>query len=1189
MRNTCVRWATPVLATMTLIIAAGMYQPDHFVSAQSPDPLLLPRLAFANLTYVGGFRLPRNAEGGDDFSYGGQHLAYNPARNSLFASSLHNNVAEVTIPVPANTTDPNQMPFASYLQPFTDPTEGHFREFENGGPNPAVLAGLLVQGNRLYATGSIYYDALDDQVVTHFSHSTDLSEQSFAGMSQVWETGKAGYVGGYMATIPLEWQSRLGGPSLTGQCCIPIVSRTSFGPAAFGFDPSGIGHNTALPATPLLYYTQDHPTLGPWEGTNAVYGGTTSMGGVAVIAGTRTALFVGRNGLGAFCYGHGVDDKALAGRPAADGVMNCYDPTTRDKGQHGYPYRYQIWAYDLADFAAVRAGTKQPWDVEPYGVWPLNLPFPAHGPVRIGGVAYDAQRQVLYVSQFRADVEGFAERPIVHTWKINGASSAATPLSPAVSLTTGSVAPQPTGALIRWSAAVTGPAATYEYKWSARANGAWSVLRDWSASSTLDWRPVTAASDARVAVAVRSSRGTASTDYPFAIFDPGIGVPSTPASSLKLTANRPAPQPAGSAIVWTASPTGGSGPMAYKWFVYELGLWNPVGSWTSSNQFTWRPASADGSYRVSAWVKRASSTAEGADASAEQSFAITEPADAPSNPRVDSVTLASDTTAPKPAGTTIVFTATPTGGSGALVYKWLVFNGALWQAMGSWTASNHFSWTPAAANAGYKVSVWVKRASSTLDEFEATAERPFAITAGAPGSTPPQTPPAPSGTRVASVALATNVPAPQPAGATIVWTATPTGGGSEHAYKWFVYELGLWKALGSWTASNHFSWTPTVANASYKVSVWVKRASSSAEGAEASSERPFAIAAAGSAPTPPPASTPPPATSSTRVSSVALTTNVPAPQPAGSTIGWTATASGGGTALVYKWFVYELGLWRPVGSWTASNHFTWNPAAANAGYKVSVWVKRASSTAEGAEASAERPFAITAAGSAPTPPPASTPPPATSSTRVSSVALATNMPAPQPAGSTIGWTATATGGGTALVYKWFVFELGLWKPVGSWTASNHFNWTPAVANSSYRVSVWVKRASSAAEGAEASAERPFAIITAGSPPAPAPVPGSTRVISVALTTNLPAPQKATSTITWTATPTGGTTALAYKWFVFDGGRWTPVGSWTSSNQFIWTPTKANANYRVSAGVKSAATAADQAEASSERPFAITAP
>ena len=266
MRKKCVLWAKPVLATLATIIAVSVLQFSGTLSAQSsPDPLTLPRLSFSDFTYLGGFRMPRANAGNDSFSYGGQHLAYNPVRNSLFGSSLHSNVAEVTIPAPVNTADVNQMPYATYLQGFSDPSEGHFREIEQGGPNGAIMGGLLVHGNRLFATGSIYYDAQNSQVVSHFSHSTDLSEPSYLGMSQVWETGKAGYVGGYMTNIPSEWQALLGGPALTGQCCIPIVGRTSYGPAAFGFNPSAIGNNTSVPASPLLYYPSNHTTLGPWE------------------------------------------------------------------------------------------------------------------------------------------------------------------------------------------------------------------------------------------------------------------------------------------------------------------------------------------------------------------------------------------------------------------------------------------------------------------------------------------------------------------------------------------------------------------------------------------------------------------------------------------------------------------------------------------------------------------------------------------------------------------------------------------------------------------------------------------------------------------------------------------------------------------------------------------------------------
>ena len=1141
MRKKCVLWAKPVLVTLTIIIAVSVQLFSGTLSAQSsPDPRTLPRLAFSDFTYLGGFRLPRAIQGNDDFSYGGQHLAHNPARNSLFGSSLHSNVAEFTIPAPVNTTDVNQMPFAAYLQGFSDPSEGHFREIEQGGPNGAVMGGLLVQGNRLYATGSIYYDAMNSQVVSHFSHSTNLSESSYVGMSQVWETGKAGFVGGYMTNVPSEWQSLLGGPALTGQCCIPIVTRTSFGPAAFGFDPAHIGAGTSVTASPLLYYTKEHATLGPWDGANAAYGATAAMGGVAVIAGTRTVLFIGRNGLGTYCYGHGVSDPALGGTRAADGQLNCYDPASSDKGTHAYPYRYQIWAYDLADFAAVKAGTKQPWEIVPYAVWPFDLPTPERT-VEIGGVAYDAQRQLLYVAQYRADTDGYAQRPIIHTLKINAPSSIAPapPSTTTVSATPSVAPPQLSGASITWTAAATGPNSAYEYKWFASAGGVTTLLQDWSAAQTYVWRPTVGASDMRIIVWTRSTGNTANVfeakaEYPFKIADMAADTlptsVSSPVASVALNTNLAAPQPASSTIVWTATPTGGSGALVYKWFLSSDGAsWSTIGSWTTSNQFSWTPTAVSANYRVSAWVKRASNPKDEWEATAERQFAIIEPSVA-SSP-VSGVALTTNVPSPQPVGSTIAWTASASGGTGALVYKWFVSNdGASWTTNGLWTASNQFTWTPAVANANARVSVWVKRASNPKDEWEATSERPFAITV-------PSSP-------VASVALTTNVPSPQPTGATIVWTATPTGGSGPLVYKWFVSNDGAsWTTNGLWTASTQFSWTPAVAYGNYRVSAWVKRASNPKDEWEATSEVPFAI-------------TEP----SFPVASLALTTNLPSPQPAGSTIVFTATPTGGTGAPVYKWFVSNDGVsWSTNGAWTASNQFTWTPAVANANSRVSAWVKRASNPKDEWEATSERPFAITEP-----------------SFPVAGVALTTDVPAPQEMSSTIVWTAAPTGGTGPLVYKWFVSADGAtWNAVESWTSSNQFSWTPTVASASYRVSVWVKRASNPAEAAEALSEQLFAI--------------QAPVTSVALTSSLPSPQPLSAAIEWTATPTGGTgDALVYMWFVSndDGVTWTAAGPWQESNRVTWTPTAVNPKYRVTVWVKHATNPSDYPEASAQRRFAI---
>lgn len=382
--------------------------------AQTPDPSTLPLVQQTGVQYVGSFKVPHDASNGETFEFGGLSLAFNPAHNSLFVSNRAGHVAEVSIPALSAGADTSKWNAASYLQGFADPTEGHLGQIGNEGLS---LGGLLVQNNTLYGTGWIYYDANNAQRVSHYSHSLQLNQASFVGWSSVWDAAKTGYVSGYLAAIPVEHLARLGGPTLTGQCCIPIVSRTSFGPDAFAFDASKIAAAVTVPASPLLYYTGEHPTLGAWAESNLVYGMTTGMGGVVLPSGTRSALFVGRNGMGTACYGEGTPDPALVGKPTSDGSHYCLDPVNNYKGTHAYPYRHQIWAYDLNDFAAVKAGTKQPWEVTPYGVWALEFPV-VQEDFNIGGVGYDAQRRLMYVSQPSADPEGY--RPLIHVYLVTG-------------------------------------------------------------------------------------------------------------------------------------------------------------------------------------------------------------------------------------------------------------------------------------------------------------------------------------------------------------------------------------------------------------------------------------------------------------------------------------------------------------------------------------------------------------------------------------------------------------------------------------------------------------------------------------------------------------------------------------------------------------------------------------------------
>ena len=107
MRETCAFWAKCGLVCLMILAGAGGMNSGR-VAAQSSDPSGLPLLSEGGLEYVGGFRLPNYTSNGEGFSFGGYAVAFSP--NSLFVSSYHGAVAEVSIPTPGNSSDFRALP-----------------------------------------------------------------------------------------------------------------------------------------------------------------------------------------------------------------------------------------------------------------------------------------------------------------------------------------------------------------------------------------------------------------------------------------------------------------------------------------------------------------------------------------------------------------------------------------------------------------------------------------------------------------------------------------------------------------------------------------------------------------------------------------------------------------------------------------------------------------------------------------------------------------------------------------------------------------------------------------------------------------------------------------------------------------------------------------------------------------------
>jgi hypothetical protein len=357
------------------------------------------RLNVGDLKHIGAFRLPFQPAAGQPlktFSFGGTALAFNPKGKSLFLVGHDHGqfVAEVSIPK-LKEGPINSLPTARMIQPFADVTGGLKKDRKIGG--------LLVDHDRLVWSVYVYYDAAGRETVSHGTSTLDLSRPQARGVYRLAGI-PAGAVAGSMSHVPRYWQQAFGAPVLTGLAGVPIVSRTSAGPCAVGFDPADLGPSPAGSRV-FLYYPLTRP-LAPLQQKNQVWNLVATMTGMVFIhyAGKSAVVFFGRRGLGDYWYG-----------PPNQGAHR--DPYHDGKGNHAPPYAESAWFYNPQDLLAV-SRRRQPWLAKPYAVEKLPGMYPAGGG-EVGGAAYDPESGRLYVSQLFVDRPNqYARLPIIHVYQI---------------------------------------------------------------------------------------------------------------------------------------------------------------------------------------------------------------------------------------------------------------------------------------------------------------------------------------------------------------------------------------------------------------------------------------------------------------------------------------------------------------------------------------------------------------------------------------------------------------------------------------------------------------------------------------------------------------------------------------------------------------------------------------------------
>lgn len=335
-------------------------------------------------------------------------------------------IAEISIPDPVNTTNASALKRPTFIQNCADPFAGATYQVQGGGNGPGV-GGIVVNGSQLLVQSYIRYDAGYEQNASLFVKPTlNLATANASGpyaiaQQGVQTNGTVGFTSGPMAWIPPEWRPVFGNNSLVAwNGGLSIGSRTSYGPAAFAFNPNNLGSvspNPSIypaspaPSLPLLYYDNVHQTIGDavtqYDGVNIFYNPVVvpALRGMVIPNGTRSALYFTGVGRGPVVY---------------KGPVDC---VSDGSGYSGFPYTSMIQAYDLNNWANTAADpvANPPWASKPYAAWHLdNIPFTdGQCDASSGGVAYDdATRTIYWASAQHDPLTQYSAGLIFHAWRL---------------------------------------------------------------------------------------------------------------------------------------------------------------------------------------------------------------------------------------------------------------------------------------------------------------------------------------------------------------------------------------------------------------------------------------------------------------------------------------------------------------------------------------------------------------------------------------------------------------------------------------------------------------------------------------------------------------------------------------------------------------------------------------------------
>ena len=260
--------------------------------------------------------------------------------------------------------------------------------------------------------------------------------------------------------------------------------------------------------------------------------------------------------------------------------------------------------------------------------------------------------------------------------------------------------------------------------------------------------------------------------------------------------------------------------------------------------------------------------------------------------------------------------------------------------------------------------------------------------------------------------------------------------------------------------------------------------------------------------------------------SVTQTLSPASPQSPGTTVTFTATATGCANPNYEFWLQPPGGSWAVVQAYSAGNTWTWNTTGLASGtYSQSVRARDATSTAA-YDTNLAATYVLSAA------------PACTAVTETSSPV------SPQQPGTTVTFTATASGCPNPRYEFWLQSPGAGWAVVQSYGSSNTWAWnTTGLAPGTYTESVHVRDATSSAS-----------YDAYLSPPATYVLSAGAACTSVTETASPASPQAPGTSVMFTATAAGCPNPTYEFWLLAPGAGWAVTQPYSTASRWTWNTT-----------------------------------